>query len=72
MFGIFKMKDKNFTYVNESYGKNFKHGMIVKIGGSCTEQFGSLEYGDSRVYARIMGKVQGPFHPNDVEEFKEQ
>lgn len=65
------MKDKNFTYINEYYGRNLKCGDIVRIAGSCSEAFGSLEYGNSHVFVKVLGKVQGGYHPNDIQLIKE-
>lgn len=59
------MKDKKFTYINDYYKRNFKHGMVVRALG----ELGTAEYGNQYVYVRIMGKIRN-FHPNDVEEVK--
>ena len=55
------MKDKNFTYINESYGRKFKAGQkVIALGKD-----GILMYGDNYCHVRTCEGIL-PYHPNDV------
>lgn len=57
------MKDKNFTYINEHYGKNFKANKIVRVSG----ELGILEYGDNYAWVKMESGEIRNYHPNDIE-----
>ena len=56
------MKDKDFTYINDYYGKKFKANKIVRASG----ELGVLLYGDNYAWVKMENGEIRNYHPSDV------